>query len=118
MESIIKTTSSLEELRREREIVRVFVRKYRKELTVFGAAALTGMNQFLEKDPQQDIDTYVSFVNDLSFDELVGDQLKALWMQDMMKIIEDIVLGRENFEYLVEASKVDIETYRKLMTKY
>ena len=118
MESVIKTTSSLVELRREREVIRVFVRKYRRELTVWGAAALTDMNQFLDKDQQHDIDAYVSFLNDLSFDEMVGDQLKSLWLPDTMKIIEDIVLGRENFEYLVESSTVDIETYRELMTKY
>ena len=119
MEAVaISKTPGLEELRMRREMVRVFVRKYRRELTILGAAALTDMNQFLEEDQKHNIDAYVSFVNDLSFDEMVGDQLKALWIDSLMKSFEDVVLGRKDFECIVESSMVDIDTYRELMTKY
>lgn len=101
-----------EKLFKNRKVVKDFCEKYRKELTVYQALVckkLYGMNP----------EDYIEFMNDLSMDEFIGNNLTALMQDTVINWFIETLAGRMTFEDIVtdDISGMDIDEYRELLAK-
>ena len=69
------------------EVIRKVCEKYRNEFTAFCAAYGFEIGLFNE------CNDYISFMNELTFDEFVGNQMAGLLDENMINIYKRIISG-------------------------
>ena len=84
------------------EVIRNVCRKYRNEITALSASYGLNLGLF------DDCDDYISFVNELSFDEFVGNQLTTLCCEDVINMYRRIISGEMTFDEFVKTSNEEI----------
>ena len=84
------------------EVIRNVCRKYRNEITVLSASYALNLGLF------DDCNDYISFVNELSFDEFVGNQLTTLCCEDVINAYKCIISGEMTFDEFVKTSNEEI----------
>lgn len=84
-----------EEMRSNYEIIKEMCKKYRKEMTVFGGT-------LLEQNEISTCSEYVKFMNELTFDEFVGNFFVTLLDESGTDIYKSILDGETMFDDFVE----------------
>ena len=78
------------------EVIRKVCEKYRNEITAFGAAYGLEFGVFNE------CNDYISFMNELTFDEFVGNQMVGLLDEGAINIYKCIIHGDLTFDEYVK----------------
>ena len=91
-----------ENMKSNYEIIKEICEKYRKELTVYGG--VLGEHAGLI-----DCSEYVKFMNELSFEEFVGNFMTGLLNEDVISIYRDILDGVNTFEEITSVYGEDIK---------
>lgn len=93
-----------ENMKSNYETIKEICEKYRKELTVYGGV-------LGESTGLIDCSEYVKFMNELSFEEFVGNFMSGLLNEDVISIYRDILDGNSTFEEIVSLSGEDVKNY-------
>ena len=83
-------------MKENHEIIRKVCEKYRNEITAFGAAYGFKFGLFDE------CNDYISFMNELTFDEFVGNQMVGLLDENAINIYKSMISGELAFDEYVK----------------
>lgn len=78
------------------EVIRKVCEKYRNEITAFGAAYGFKFGLFNE------CNDYILFMNELTFDEFVGNQMVGLLDENTINIYKRIISGDLTFDAYIK----------------
>lgn len=93
-----------ENMKSNYETIKEICEKYRKELTVYGGVLGESIGLI-------DCSEYVKFMNELSFEEFVGNFMSGLLNEDVISIYRDVLDGNSTFEEIVSLSGEDVKNY-------
>lgn len=91
-----------ENMKSNYETIKEICAKYRKELTVYGGV-LGEHGGFV------DCSEYIKFMNELSFEEFVGNFMTGLLNEDVISIYRDVLDGVNTFEEITSVFGEDIK---------
>ena len=91
-----------ENMKSNYETIKEICAKYRKELTVYGGV-------LGEHGGLVDCSEYIKFMNELSFEEFVGNFMTGLLNDDVISIYRDVLDGVNTFEKITSAFGEDIK---------
>lgn len=101
-----------EDIKSNYETIKEMCKKYRKELTVYGGV-------LGEHTGLLDCSEYVKFMNELSFEEFVGNFLTGLLNEDVISIYRDVLDGETAFEDLTSLYGEDVkDNYLEELKKF